>query len=83
MSDATPTVPEIVKALNANGVRAKESRDGKSAIVGFGNAGFLRLYPDTLGINDERSAARIEGKVPGAKHRAVRDALEAAGIGSR
>jgi len=83
MSDATPTVQQIIDALNNNGVQAKESRDGESVVVGFGAAGFLRLRPDTLGPNAERPAARIEGKAPGAKHSAVRSALEADGIGNR
>ena len=78
----TNIIPSIEQIIDATG--GKESRDGKSVVVGYGPLGYLRLTPDyAIESGEERPAARVEGKLTrrnGARHAELRAALEAAGI---
>ena len=79
MTNITPSIEQIIAATGG-----KESRDGKSVVVGYGPLGYLRVTPDyAIESGEERPAARIEGKLSrrnGARHAELRAALEAAGI---
>lgn len=79
-----PTINQIIDAMDAAGLNAKESRDGESVVIGYGNAGYLRLIPSLIIISGkEIPAAEIRGKVSGKAHSDMRKALEAAGMGTR
>ena len=79
MDNVIPTIEQIIAATGG-----KESRDGKSVVVGYGPIGYLRITPDyAIESGEERPAARVEGKLSrrnGARHAELRAALEAAGI---
>lgn len=81
----TNILPEISDIIGRIG--GKESRDGKSVIVGYGGAGYARLTPDYV-IRDgqELPAVTIEigssvGR--GAKKAEMRRKVEAAGWEAR
>lgn len=84
MSNVTPTIDQIIDALDEGGIRAKSSRDGETVVIGYGHCGYLRLYPGTtISSGVEYPSVSIEGKVSGRAHRDIRNALEAAGIRGR
>lgn len=76
-----PTIQQILEALAATNIDAKESRDGQSVVIGYGHAGYIRVTPDyVISGGAEVPAAEIKGAPSGRRHAEVAAALRHAGI---